>query len=174
LELINDILDLAKVESGRVELALEQFLLQDCLSQVTNVVLPFALNKTIEIKSELADGISLVTANEGRFRQILYSLFSNAIKFTPEKGQVEIKARCIDNGELQISVRDMGIGIQREHQALIFSEFRQVEESYARCYEGTGLGLALTKRLLELLGGNIWVESEEGKGSIFTLEIPGK
>lgn len=102
MELINDILDLAKVESGRVELALEQFLLQDCLSQVTDVVLPLALNKTIEIKSELADGIGLVTANEGRFRQILYNLLSNAIKFTPEKGQVEIKARRIDNGELQI------------------------------------------------------------------------
>jgi signal transduction histidine kinase len=174
LELINDILDLAKVESGKVELALEQFLLQDCLSQVTDVVLPLALNKQIEIRSDLSDEIGLVTADEQRFRQILYNLLSNAIKFTPEKGHVEIKAERIEGGDLCVSVRDTGIGIKEEHQELIFSEFRQVEESYARRYEGTGLGLALTRRLVELHAGKIWVESEEGKGSIFTLIIPGR
>ena len=174
LELINDILDLAKVESGRVELSLEQFLLQDCLSQVTDVVLPLALNKSIEIKTDLAEDIGLVTADEQRFRQILYNLLSNAIKFTPENGQVEIKAHRIESGDLRVSVRDTGIGIKKEHQELIFSEFRQVEESYARRYEGTGLGLALTRRLVELHSGKIWVESEEGKGSTFTLVIPGK
>tara|TARA_B100000745_G_C19822860_1_gene271856 strand:- start:115 stop:429 length:315 start_codon:yes stop_codon:yes gene_type:complete len=104
----------------------------------------------------------------------LYNLLSNAIKFTPENGQVEIKAKRIEKGDLHVSVRDTGIGIKEEHQELVFSEFRQVEESYARRYEGTGLGLALTRRLVELHSGKIWVESEEGKGRTFTLVILGK
>lgn len=172
LDLINDILDLAKVESGKLELALEEFVLQDCLSQVTDVVLPLAQNKQIEVISHISDDLGLVVADEGRFRQILYNLLSNAIKFTPEKGNVDIYAGRVEDGAVQVAVKDTGIGIKKEHQELIFSEFRQVEETYARRYEGTGLGLALTRRLVELHGGRIWVESEEGEGSIFTFVIP--
>ncbi len=172
LALINDILDLAKVESGKMDLMLEQFLLQDCLAQVTDVVLPLAGKKEIEVNTDIGEGVGLITADEGRFRQILYNLLSNAIKFTPEKGRVDISVGRLEDGSVQVAVKDTGIGIKKEHQELIFSEFRQVEETYSRRYEGTGLGLALTRRLVELHGGKIQVESEEGKGSTFTLRIP--
>ena len=172
LELINDILDLAKVESGKMELTLEQFLLDDCLSQVTDVVMPLAQSKQMELQKQIDPEIGLITADEGRFRQILYNLLSNAIKFTPENGEVSICARRLEDRSLEVAVQDSGIGIKKEHQELIFSEFRQVEETYSRRYEGTGLGLALTRRLVELHGGSIRVDSEEGKGSLFTFHIP--
>ncbi len=96
-------------------------------------------------------------------------LLSNAIKFTPEDGRVDVLAARREDGTLEIAVADTGIGIKKEHQELIFSEFRQVEETYSRRYEGTGLGLALTKRLVELHDGKIGVESVVGEGSTFTL-----
>ena len=172
LELINDVLDLAKVESGKMELVLNQFLVESCLNQVTEVVLPLAKNKGIRIENHIPPDFGLVTADEGCFRQILYNLLSNAIKFTPEKGKVDIYVRRLENTSVEVAVSDTGIGIRKEHQELIFSEFRQVDESYARQYEGTGLGLALTRGLVELHGGHIRVESEEGKGSCFTFTIP--
>ncbi len=174
LELINDILDLAKVESGKMELTLDKFLLQDCLAQVSDVVLPLAQSKEIEMQSHVEEDLGLITADEQRFRQILYNLLSNAIKFTPEKGRVDVYVQCKEDDMVEVVVKDTGIGIKKEHQELIFSEFRQVEESYARRYEGTGLGLALTRRLVELHGGRIWVESEEGKGSTFVFTVPQK
>ena len=172
LELINDILDLAKVESGRMELVLGKFVFQDCLNQVADIVLPLSQSKSIEITNDIDPELGLMMADETRITQILYNLMSNAIKFTPEQGKVNIQVRCQEDGTVEVSVTDTGIGIKEEHQELIFSEFRQVEESYARRYEGTGLGLALTRRLVELHGGRIWVESEKGKGSTFTFTIP--
>lgn len=174
LTLINDILDLTKVEAGKMELIATQFLLQDCLRQVMDVLDPLARNKGIEVISDLPEDLPILEADEGRMRQILFNLLSNAIKFTSEGGSVTTKVEMMPNDIVQISVRDTGIGIKKEHQDLIFSEFRQVDETYARRYEGTGLGLALTKRLVELHGGTIWVESEEGKGSTFTFTIPQK
>jgi len=172
LELINDILDLAKVESGKMDMVLSQFLVEDCLRQVAEVVRPLASSKQIKVSSEVAPDLGLVTADEIRLRQILYNLLSNAIKFTAERGSVGVRVRRLEGGDIEIAIRDTGIGIKPEHQELIFSEFRQVDESYARRYEGTGLGLALTRRLVELHGGRIWVESEEGKGSTFTFTVP--
>lgn len=172
LALINDILDLAKVESGKMELTLDQFLLVDCLAQVTDVVRPLAGVKAIQLNSELDPAIRPLLADEGRFRQVLYNLLSNAIKFTPEGGSVDVRALRLDEGSVEISVTDTGIGISPEHQELIFSEFRQVDNSYSRKYEGTGLGLALTRKLVELHGGRIWVESEVGSGSKFAFVIP--
>ena len=174
LELINDILDLAKVESGKMELSLDQFLVQDCLAQVGDVVLPLAQNKGIVMENHIGDGLGPVAADEARFRQILYNLLSNAIKFTPDKGRVDVYVHVREDDAVEVAVSDTGIGIKKEHQDLIFSEFRQVDESFARRYEGTGLGLALTRRLVELHGGRIWVESEEGKGSTFKFTIPRK
>jgi len=172
LELINEILDLAKVESGEMQLILTEFLVEDCLGQVTEVVRPLAANKSIALNHDIDPELGLITGDEGRIKQILYNLLSNAIKFTPEKGRVDVLAGRRADGTLEIAVVDTGIGIKKEHQDLIFSEFRQVEESYSRRYEGTGLGLALTRRLVELHGGEIWVESEVGEGSTFTFTTP--
>jgi len=172
LELINDILDLAKVESGKMELTLDRFLLSDCLAQVVDVVRPLAQNKEIQLDMNLDPAIRPLLADEGRFRQILYNLLSNAIKFTPDEGQVHVGGTQATDGTVQVSVKDTGIGISAEHQELIFSEFRQVDNSYSRKYEGTGLGLALTRKLVELHDGRIWVESEVGDGSTFSFVIP--
>ncbi|MGA1196766.1 MAG: ATP-binding protein [Candidatus Latescibacterota bacterium] len=172
LELINEILDLAKVESGEMQLVLTEFLIEDCLDQVTEVVRPLASNKSIVLNHDIDPELGLIRGDEGRIKQILYNLLSNAIKFTPEDGRVDVLAARRENGTLEIAVADTGIGIKKEHQELIFSEFRQVEETYSRRYEGTGLGLALTRRLVELHNGSIWVESVLGEGSTFTFTIP--
>ncbi|MCZ6635761.1 MAG: ATP-binding protein [bacterium] len=174
LKLINEILDLAKVESGVMQLALSEFVVQECMVRVTEVVRPLAHNKQIEITHDIDPDLGLIMADEDRFSQILYNLLSNAIKFTPEKGRVDILAARREDGTVELAIVDTGIGIKKEHQELIFSEFRQVEETYSRRYEGTGLGLALTRRLVELHGGQIWVESEEGVGSTFTFTVPQK
>ncbi len=172
LELINEILDLAKVESGEMQLVLTEFLIEDCLDQVTEVVRPLASNKSIVLNHDIDPELGLIRGDEGRIKQILYNLLSNAIKFTPEDGRVDVLVARRENGTLEIAVADTGIGIKKEHQELIFSEFRQVEETYSRRYEGTGLGLALTRRLVELHNGSIWVESVLGEGSTFTFTIP--
>ena len=174
MELINEILDLAKVESGEMQLVLTEFLIDDCLEQVTEVVRPLASNKSITLNHDIDPELGLIKGDEGRIKQILYNLLSNAIKFTPEDGRVDVLAARRENGTLEIAVADTGIGIKKEHQELIFSEFRQVEETYSRRYEGTGLGLALTRRLVELHNGSIWVESVVGEGSTFTFTIPQK
>jgi c-di-GMP-related signal transduction protein len=142
------------------------------LGKVLDVLDPLATNKGIDVVQELPDNFPIVEADEGRIRQILFNLLSNAIKFTSETGKVSVVVELLDNGFVQVQVRDTGIGIKKEHQDIIFSEFRQVDETYARRYEGTGLGLALTKRLVELHEGTIWVESVEGEGSTFTFTFP--
>ena len=174
LDLINEILDLAKVESGEMQLVVSQFSVQDCLDQVTEVVRPLAASKNIDLTHDIDPELGLVSADEARLKQILYNLLSNAIKFTPEDGRVDVLAARREDGTLEIAVADTGIGIKKEHQELIFSEFRQVEETYSRRYEGTGLGLALTKRLVELHDGKIGVESVVGEGSTFTFTLPQK
>jgi len=171
LQLINDILDLAKVESGTVGIHPEKLSLSDAMSVVKSVVEPLATKKDIGLSIEVADGVETITADPARLKQILYNLLSNAIKFTPTGGKVSITAAA-SNGNVEISVTDTGIGIGEKDQQCIFSEFLQVEDSYARKYEGTGLGLALTRKLVELHGGRIWVESSPGKGSCFTFTIP--
>ena len=155
-----------------MELLTTDFLFQDCLRQVLEMLDPLSRNKAINLICDVPDEFSPIQADEGRMRQILFNLLSNAIKFTPEGGDVSVLVALIENDIVQVQVKDTGIGIKQEHQDLIFSEFRQVDESYARRYEGTGLGLALTKRLVELHGGSISVESEEGKGSTFTFTFP--
>lgn len=171
LQLINDILDLAKVESGTVGIHPERLSLSDAMSVVKNVVEPLAAKKDISLSVELHDNIDTITADPARLKQILYNLLSNAIKFTPSGGKVTIAASTYKEG-IEISVADTGIGIVEKDQQRIFSEFLQVEGTYARKYEGTGLGLALTRKLVELHGGRIWVESYPGMGSRFTFTLP--
>ena len=155
-----------------MELISTEFHLQDCLRLTLDVLDPLARSKGIELFRELSDDFPIVQADESRMRQILLNLLSNAIKFTSQGGKVTVIVDLVENDVVQVQVADTGIGIKKEHQDIIFSEFRQVDESYARRYEGTGLGLALTKRLVELHGGSIWAESEEGKGSTFTFTFP--
>ena len=178
LQLINDILDLAKVEAGRVELMRNTFSVAKVLPEVQTIIKTLANKKNIRLEFELAPDLPALFADEAKFKQVMYNLLSNAIKFTPDGGKVFVTAGIQNaNGSgsfLQIAVADTGIGIKKNDQERVFNEFEQVDSSYGRQQQGTGLGLALTKRLIEMHGGRIWVESEgvEGKGSTFTFLIP--
>lgn len=171
LQMINDILDLSKIEAGRMELQLEEFSLSNSIEAIYSIVRDLANKKHLSLESEIQEDIPNIYADQVKFKQIMYNLLSNAIKFTPEGG-ITTKIE-FNNNEFIISVIDTGIGIEPEYQESIFDEFTQVDSSQSRQYEGTGLGLALTKRIVELHGGKIWVESEgTGKGSKFTFTIP--
>jgi len=169
LQLINDILDLSKIEAGQLELHSEEFFVKDALPEVLSTIDPLAMAKNIRVKQKL-ESKSLVKADRVRFKQILYNLLSNAVKFTPKGGQISIE--CVDDWDfVRVSVTDTGIGIRPEDQKLVFEEFRQVEGDAAETQQGTGLGLAITKRLVEQQGGRISVESELGRGSRFTFTL---
>ncbi|RJP64310.1 MAG: response regulator [Candidatus Abyssobacteria bacterium SURF_17] len=184
LQLINEILDLAKVESGKMDLHLETFSVAGALAEIANFARGLAAKKEIMIRQCLSSKLITVTADQKKLKQIFYNLLSNAIKFTPNKGWVEISTDVVGDFELsegdrfvlrryaEFCVRDNGIGIDKADQERIFHEFQQVDGSHSRQYEGTGLGLALTKKLIELHGGSIWVESEKGKGSAFYFTLP--
>ncbi|HEX5220385.1 MAG TPA: MASE1 domain-containing protein [Verrucomicrobiae bacterium] len=178
LQLINDILDLSKVEAGRLELARTNFSLGKILQDVQTIVRTLANKKNIQLQVKLANNLPAIHADEPKFKQIMFNLLSNAIKFTPDGGRVTVEGaveRSASGGaELRVTVRDTGIGILPKDHERIFAEFEQVDSSYGRQQQGTGLGLALTKRLIELHGGRIWVESQgiEGEGSMFAFVLP--
>src|SRR6202043_1103111 len=170
LQLINDILDLSKIEAGQLELRCEDFQLKDALPEVLSTIRPLAMIKNIQVQHKVKMDLS-VHADRVRFKQVLYNLLSNAVKFTPKDGRIDID--CVEKGnEVCISVTDTGIGIRAEDQAVVFEEFRQVEGNKDTANEGTGLGLAITRRLVEHQGGKISLESEPGKGSRFTFTLP--
>jgi PAS domain S-box-containing protein len=170
LQLINDILDLSKIEAGQLEFRCEDFQVKDALPEVLSTIRPLAMAKSIQIEQKM-ETEQQVHADRVRFKQVLYNLLSNAVKFTPRGGRIEID--CREDGKfVAISVTDTGIGIRSEDQAVIFEEFRQVEGPAGAAQEGTGLGLAITKRLVEQQGGRISLESEPGKGSRFTFTLP--
>jgi signal transduction histidine kinase len=171
LSLINDILDLSKIEAGRMELELEAFHLPTTLESTLTLVRERAGRHGIALTLDVDASLGDFVADERKVRQIVLNLLSNAVKFTPEGGHVEVKALPVD-GVAEISVSDTGIGIAADDQTAIFEEFRQVGTDQARRREGTGLGLALTKKFVELHGGRIWLTSEVGKGSRFTFTLP--
>jgi len=187
LQLINDILDLSKIEAGRLDLSRTSFSVAKSLNDVLGIVKTLASKKNITLTCEALSGLPMLFADEPKFKQIMYNLLSNAIKFTPDGGRVEVTA-TLQTGEvlalggepmppgkhLRVQVQDTGIGIRPQDFARIFVEFEQVDSTYGRQQQGTGLGLALTKRLVELHGGRIWVESQgvEGLGSVFAFLLP--
>jgi GAF domain-containing protein len=171
LSLINDILDLSKVEAGRLELELERFHLPTALDNALTLVRERAARHGITLTQTVDEGLGDIVADERKVKQILLNLLSNAVKFTPEGGRVTVTATAAD-GVVTIAVSDTGIGIAPEDQAAIFEEFRQVGREDARKQEGTGLGLTLAKKFVELHGGRIWVESQVGQGSTFSFTLP--
>jgi len=172
LQLINDVLDLAKVEAGKMELNLEEFSLSRAIEEVRAVAKPMAQKKGIRIGVDIEAGLGLVLLDQQKFKQVLYNLLSNGIKFTDDGGLVDIMAMGVEGGCFRLSVRDSGIGIRDEDLGRLFREFEQLETGAARRYEGTGLGLALTRKLVELQSGTISVESRIGEGSTFTVTLP--
>ncbi len=171
LSLINDILDLSKVEAGRMELELGAFDLPLALENALTLVRERAGRHGIALDLSVDPQLGEIVADERKVKQILLNLLSNAVKFTPESGRVSVKAMPAE-GAVAISVSDTGIGIAPEDQEAIFEEFRQVGSDYTQKREGTGLGLTLTRKFVELHGGKIWVESQLGKGSTFTFTLP--
>ena len=174
LSLINDVLDLTKIEAGRMDLVYEEFALESAFREVLNVIHALAMKKDIEITSAVEPpGLALV-ADKNKIKQILYNLLSNAIKFTSHGGRVQLRADRLGEDSLRIQVQDSGIGIAKELQHKIFGAFYQVQSASNREYPGTGLGLALTKRLLELHGGSIDFQSTPGQGTTFSAVLPLK
>jgi PAS domain S-box-containing protein len=172
LELINDILDLSKIESGNVELHPEVFTASTELTEVVDSIRPGADSKSIRIKTRIEDDLVL-RADRVRFREVLYNLLSNALKFTPSGGCITVAADEGDSpGFCRFAVEDTGIGILPGQEKAIFDKFYQVGSTTKGVREGTGLGLTITRHIVELHGGNIWVESEVGKGSCFRFTMP--
>ena len=171
LSLINEILDLSKVEAGRMELELAPFDLPQAIDNARTFVRERAAKHGIALDVNVDERLGDFVGDERKIKQILLNLLSNAVKFTPEGGRIGIEARQTE-GSVQISVTDTGVGIVLEDQPKIFEEFRQVGGDYTQKKEGTGLGLTLAKKFVELHGGKIWVTSEPGKGSRFTFTLP--
>jgi len=177
LALINDILDLAKIEAGRMEIYLSDFAPAELIEQMTGTMKPLAEKKNIEMRWEVDPELRAVTQDLGKLQQILYNLLSNAVKFTPEGGRIHVAAYPTNNAKFDVVVADTGVGIPLEDQAIIFERFRQGKSlpgsnSLTREYEGTGLGLSIVKELCKLLKGEVVLESEFGKGSTFTVRLP--
>lgn len=171
LNLINNILDLSKIEAGKMELDCEPFYLYQAIDEIKATIEPLAIKKSILLDVKVDPQLGMVCADKTRFKQILYNLTSNAIKFTPEKGSVTIEAWNSGNS-VQIRVNDTGVGISETDMSKLFQPFKQLNSCQNREYEGTGLGLALVKKFVEMHGGTIWVKSKIGKGSTFVFTIP--
>ncbi len=170
LSLINDVLDLSKVEAGQIELEPAPFSLREALERGVVMVRERATQNGIQLGLRLDPEVEVVTGDERRIRQVIFNLLSNAVKFTPAGGRIDVASARVD-GHVEIAVSDTGPGIAPEDLERIFEEFQQTEAGI-RQREGTGLGLALSKRLVELHGGRIWVESRSGKGSRFVFTLP--
>jgi len=170
LALINDVLDLSKVEAGQVDLEVSAFSLREALERGVVMVRERATRSGVGLSLELAPGVDIIEGDERRIRQVVFNLLSNAVKFTPPGGSIAIESARV-NGEVQVSVTDTGPGIAPDDQERIFEEFQQTDAGVEQ-REGTGLGLALSRRLVELHGGRIWVESELGHGSRFVFTLP--
>jgi signal transduction histidine kinase len=171
LNLINDILDLAKIEAGKMQVHLEEFSIHDVYEGLLNMFRPLAERKNIDLHGQVDPNIRLLRQDPGKLQQILSNLLSNAIKFTPEGGRVLLKADA-DALHVVLTVSDTGVGIATEEQELVFEKFRQSGNPLTREHAGTGLGLSIVRELAKLLGGEVTLQSELGRGSTFTVRLP--
>ncbi|MBI2870225.1 MAG: response regulator [Candidatus Omnitrophica bacterium] len=175
LSLINDILDLAKVEAGKLELELEEVNVREVVESAITIIKERALKQGLKLSASIADSVGGLRADKRKLKQILFNLLSNATKFTPEGGRISIEAGQRDTGTVIFSVRDTGIGIEEKDRHKVFAEFEQIDSAYSRKYAGTGLGMPLAKKLVELHGGELWFESEgKDKGTCFSFALPVK
>ena len=177
LSLINDVLDLSKVEAGKMEMHAEEFVFEEVVSETLGIVRDMVRAKSIQLHTELPGAMPPILADKKKVRQILLNLLSNAVKFTPPRGEIGVRVGFFRNGDetsgtLEVAVWDTGPGIPPDHRSKIFREFHQVDASYTREQEGTGLGLALSRKLVEMHGGRIWFETEVGAGTTFSFSIP--
>jgi signal transduction histidine kinase len=172
LELINEILDLSKIEAGPLDLKRETFDCRAAIEDAVSTIRSHAQAKSIHLETSL-DLVAAIDADRVRFKQILLNLLGNAVKFTPEGGRIKVGA-LLRGSFLEVSVSDTGMGIAAEDHRSIFDKFRQVGQTTQGVREGTGLGLAITKELVEQHGGRISLESQPGKGSCFTFTIPAR
>jgi len=170
LSLINDILDLSKIEAGRMELELADFHLPQAIDNALVLVRERALRRGIKLEPSIDSHLGEIRGDERKIKQVLLNLLSNAIKFTPEGGRVGVRAEPVDE-HVKVAVSDTGVGIAPEDHEAVFEEFRQVGTAEKKA-EGTGLGLALARKFIELHGGRIWVQSQVGVGSTFTFTLP--
>jgi signal transduction histidine kinase len=173
LSLINDILDLSKVEAGYMALDIQEFDVPAAVKNCCTLIRERVMRQRLHFECVVDPAIQRWPADERKFKQVLLNLLSNAVKFTPHGGSVELRVR-LDGDWLVLSVRDTGIGISQEERANIFKEFHQVRTVGTAKHEGTGLGLSLSRRLVELHHGTLTVESEPGRGSTFTARFPGR
>jgi signal transduction histidine kinase len=174
LGLINQVLDLAKIEAGKLELNPESVNLTPLIDEVVGTARQLAEQSKNRLLGEVAEDLGTMTVDPMRLRQILLNLLSNACKFTKE-GEVRLRARRVANGRewVEVAVADTGIGMTPEQQAKLFQEFSQADKTTAQRFGGTGLGLAISRKLARMMGGDITVASEPGKGSVFTVRLPG-
>jgi signal transduction histidine kinase len=176
LSLVNDILDLSKIEAGKIRLDAEWISIEEIIVGVMASTYILIEGKPIELKEEIEPNLPKVFVDRGRIRQVVINILSNAAKFTDE-GSITMQVRKITKNEQEFvcfSVKDTGIGIAAEDMAKVFEAFRQIDSSTARRAEGTGLGMPISYRLVTLHGGDLWVESQAGKGSTFSFTIPLK
>ena len=172
LDLINGILDLSKIEAGKMELTPETFSVPDVVEEVCGVISPMAMKKRIRVQRQVVPQLSAVTLDRAKFKQVLYNLLSNAVKFTEDGGRIEVAVDTPRLAHLCIRVTDTGVGIDPKDTVKLFQSFQQLDNSITRRHEGAGLGLALTKKIVELQQGMITVESAVGRGSVFTVTLP--
>lgn len=174
LALINDLLDLAKIEAGKVEVQWEQCVLVEIAEGLLNLTRLLAEEKHLRINLSVDENLGIVETDAGKLKQVLFNLLSNAIKFTPEGGRIDVIATLIDEDNFELRVSDTGPGIPATELNKIFEKFRQLDGSMTRSHSGTGLGLAIVKELVGVIGGSISVESVEGQGTVFSILLPIK
>ncbi|GAC1347314.1 MAG: hypothetical protein NVSMB27_12460 [Ktedonobacteraceae bacterium] len=172
LQLINDVLDLAKIEAGKMRFQPEPVNLDELVREVQNILRPLTADKRLHMEVEIDSRLGAVTVDPAKLKQVLYNYLSNAIKFTPEEGQVTIRLRAEGEDAFRLEVEDTGKGIQPEDLGLLFVEFQQLDAGLTKQYQGTGLGLALTRRIVEAQGGRVGVHSTPHRGSTFFAILP--